>query len=476
MTAATFALWPLAQAREIPAAALFRARILPPGASPPRPLFVLLFLAAIGALATLTVATAVHKPFALAFVGGALGTLAALRGGAEGLMALAKRIPARSASWRLALANLHRPGSGTTAVVLSLGVGLAVLVAVAGIEGNLSRQIAHRLPEGAPAYFFLDIQDAQVEAFDRTVDGLPGTSGYKRVASLRGRIVAIAGTPAEKRAIDPAVAWAVRGDRSVTYAKLPPEGAEISAGAWWPADYSGQPLISLDAGVARGFGIGIGDSLTVNVMGRDIEGTIASLREIDWRSLRFDFAVIFSPGVLEAAPHGHIAALRVTPDREEEVEKALADAFPNVTAIRVREALEAAQRILEGVGGAIRSVGGLTILAGSLVLAGAIAATRRRRAYEAVVFKVLGATRRQVMGAYLLEYAVLGFATAAAGTAVGVTTGWAVVRHLLGMGWTFLPGPAAWTALLCLGVTMAAGTLGTLHALGEEAVRHLRNE
>lgn len=470
-----FALWPLARARDVPAAALFRDAIVPAMARP-RIGFILAFVGAAGALGLLTIATAVHKPFAAWFVAGTLATISVLRLGADGLMALAKRVRARSAAWRLALANLHRPGAGTLPVVLSLGIGLAVLVAIAQIEGNLSRQIAHRLPEGAPAYFFIDIQDAQKEAFDRALAALPGISGYKRVASLRGRIVAIAGTPAEKREIDPAVAWAVRGDRSVTHAIHPPEGAEISGGTWWPPDYRGPPLISLDAGVARGFGIGLGDSLTVNVLGRDITGTISSLREIDWRSLRFDFAIVFSPGVLEGAPQTHIAAVRATPEAERPLEAAIAAGFPNVTVIRVREALEAASRILEGVGLAVRGVGGLAILAGTLVLGGAIAATRRRRAYEAVVFKVLGATRRQVLGAYLLEYLILGAGTALVGTLAGLGTGWAVVRHLLGMAWTPLPGPALTTAALCLLVTVGAGLAGTGRALGDKAAPHLRNE
>lgn len=475
LIAAAFALWPLAKAREVPAAALFRDRIRPARARPRLGVVIGLALA-VAALGTLTIATAVHKPFAAWFVVGALATLGALQAGADLLMAAARRIPARRPGWRLALANLHRPGSGTPAVVLSLGVGLAVLVAVAEIEGNLARQIEDRLPEGAPAYFFLDVQDEQVGGFDRLMASLPGTSGFKRVASLRGRIVRIAGEPVEKRAIDQSVAWAVRGDRAVTYAARPPEGAEISVGEWWPADYAGEPLISLDAGVARGFGVGIGDTLTVNVLGRDITGRITSLREIDWRSLRFDFAIIFSPGILEGAPHSHIAAVRADPAVEENVERSVGQAFPNVTVIRVKEALEAASRILEGVATALTGVGGLAILAGTLVLGGAIAATRRRRAYEAVVFKVLGATRRQVLAAYLMEYGLLGLATALAGTAVGTAASWGVVRHLIDMSWSFLPGPALATAGLCLAVALGAGLAGTLRVLGEEAAPHLRNE
>ncbi len=341
LTSLTFAFWPLARARDVPAASLFRDRVAP--ARPrPRPRDLGALAVGVAALAALTIATAVEKNFAYWFVGGAFATLALLRAGAAGLIAAARRLPRLpTAESRLALGNIHRPGTATPSVVVSLGLGLSVLVAIALVEGNLARQIQERLPEEAPAFFFIDIQPDQVDAFDRAVTGVPAIRDLKRVPSLRGRIVAIAGVPVGEAAITSDSQWAVRGDRALTFTA---EGAEIVAGAWWPADYSGAPAISLDAALAHGFGIGLGDSLTFNILGREVEATIASLREIDWRSLRFDFAMIFAPGALEDAPHTHIAAVRAPRAAEDAVEKAVVDRFPNVTAIRVREALEAAAR------------------------------------------------------------------------------------------------------------------------------------
>lgn len=475
LTAGTFALWPLARARRVPAAALYRDRVAPSeikaGAG-----WLVLGAVGVGLLALLTILTANDRYFAYWFVSGTIVTLALLRFGAAVLMALTRRVRGRSAPGRLALSNLHRPGAGTASAVVSLGTGLSVLVAVALIEGNLGRQITERLPDEAPAFFFVDVQNHQAEAFDAVVQGVPKTRDFRRVPSLRGRIVRIAGKPVEEVDIDPGVAWAVRGDRALTYAVHPPEGAEIVEGAWWPEDYAGPPLISFDAGVARGFGVGLGDTLTLNVLGRDITATIGSLREIDWRSLRFDFAIIFAPGTLEGAPHTHIAAVSVPREAEIAVERAVAGTFANITAIRVREALEAAAEILEGIGGAVRGTSAVTILAGALVLGGTIAATRRRRVYEAVVFKVLGATRGQILQALLIEYGILGLATGVVGTVVGTLTAWAVVVFLMGMPWIFLPDVAFGTALACLVVTLIAGLGGTWHALGGKAAPYLRNE
>jgi putative ABC transport system permease protein len=315
-----------------------------------------------------------------------------------------------------------------------------------------------------------------VAAFDAAVRAVPGVEELRRVPTLRGRIVAIAGVPVEQATIDPDSQWAVRGDRAFTYSATMPEGTRLVAGDWWPADYAGPPLVSIDASLARGFGVGIGDTLTLSILGREIEATIDSLREIDWRSLRFDFAIIFSPGVLEGAPHTHIAAAQVRPEAEEAVERAGTDAFPNVSAIRVREALEAAARILDATSVAIRSTAGISIVSGVLVLAGAIAAGSRRRIYDSVVFKVLGATRRTMTVAFLAEYGTLGLLTGLIAAAVGTLTAWAVIVHLMRAEWFFLPEVVAVTVAASIAVTVAVGFAGTWRALGQKAAFYLRNE
>jgi putative ABC transport system permease protein len=255
-----------------------------------------------------------------------------------------------------------------------------------------------------------------------------------------------------------------------------PADARLVAGRWWPEDYRGPPIISLDAKVAKGFGVGVGGTLTVNVLGREITAEIASLREIDWRSLRFDFAIIFAPGALEGAPFTHIAAVRAKPDAEAPIERVVAERFVNVSTIRVREALEAAAKILEGVGAAVRGTASITIVAGALVLAGTIVATRRRRLYDAVVFKVLGATRARLLRAFLLEFGVLGLAAGAIAIGVGTATAWAVVVFLMESDWAFLPLTAAATLLGAIAVTVVAGFAGTWRALAVKAAPYLRNE
>ncbi|MDD9878890.1 MAG: ABC transporter permease [Magnetovibrio sp.] len=476
LVAVTFALWPVARAREVLAAQLFRDAVAPVTQAPRR-LYVVAAVVGVALLGLFTIVTAEDRYFASWFVAGALATMALLRLGAAAVTAWARRLKIRnSPNLRLAVANLHRPGASTVSVMLSLGCGLAVLVAVGLIQGNLARQVAERLPEKAPAFFFIDIQPHQVAAFDAAVTGVEAAGNYRRVPTLRGRIVKIDGTPVDRAQVAPESQWAIRGDRALTFARARPDAAEITAGAWWPADYAGPPIISLDAGLARGFGIGLGDTLTFNVLGREITATVKSLREIDWRSLRFDFAIIFAPGALDGAPHTHIAAIEAPTGAEDAVEKAATDGFPNISAIRVRDALSAAANLLAGISAAVTGTAAVTVLAGALVLAAAIAAHRRRQLYDSVIFKVLGATRRRLLGVFLVEYGVLGVVTAAVASAVGTLAAWAIVRFLMHMPWVFLPETVAATALACVLVTLFVGFLGTWQVLGRKATPYLRNQ
>ena len=480
LTTLAFTLWPLSQARDVPAAHLFRSLVAPLRRWP-RPAYGAALVAAAAALAALTVLSAAERGIALWFVGGALATLAAFRLAAWLIALLARRAGRADmmSGWptlRLALANLHRPGAPTPSVVPSLGVGLTLLVAVGLVEGNIAREITERLPESAPAYYFIDIQPNEIAGFDQAVRSVPGTSDLEQVPSLRGRITQINGVPAERAKIDPRSAWVLDGDRGITYAATPPRGVRIVAGQWWPRDYAGPLLVSLDAEAAKDFGLGIGDTITVNVLGREVTARITSLREIDWSTLGINFVMLFSPGVLENAPQTYIATVKATPSAEEPVLRAVTDRFANITAIRVKDALEAAMRVLGNVGAAVRVTALFTLIAGTLVLGGAIAAEHRRRVYDAVVLKVLGATRRKLLATFLIQYFCLGTAAAAVAAAIGTLAAFLVVTRLMHGEWSFLPSSVATTILGTTLLTLLLGFAGIWRALGQRPAPLLPNE
>jgi putative ABC transport system permease protein len=477
-----FALVPLMRARVIPAATLMRGAVLPISNGWRATLRLgwrnALVLAGVAmALALFTVFTAVEKRIGAYFVLGSVVAFLAFPALAQALMFAAARVrKPKFAALRLALANLHRPGAPTPIVMLSLGLGLTVLVGTALIQGNLRDQITSRIPKDAPAFFFVDIQSNQIKEFEKTIADVPGAGALEEVPSLRGRIVKIGGKPVGEMVVPSNARWAVDGDRGVTYAATPPEGAQIVAGQWWAPDYRGPQLVSFDQGLAEAFGIGVGDTITVNVLGRDIEAKIASLRRIVWQTLSLNFVFVFSPGILDKAPHTYLATVKATPAAEDQIFKAVTDRFPNVTVVRIRDAIQTASDVLGNIELATRAIGFLSILAGVLVLAGAMLATQRRRVHEAVVMKVLGATRARIAGIFTWEFAALGLATALAAIVVGTLAAYLVVTQLMHLEWTFLPLVAITVALGAMALTLAFGLAGTLAALRQRPLALLRNE
>ncbi|MCC7282083.1 MAG: FtsX-like permease family protein, partial [Acetobacteraceae bacterium] len=475
LCAACFALWPLARAREIPPIALFRDQVAPASAWPRAPWIALNALVALG-LAGLVVASAQDPVFAAFFCAGAAATLLAFRLAASLLQRLAAALPhQRRVALRLGLSSLYRPGSPAPLMLMSLGVGLSILAAVALIETNIEREVLGRMPAAAPSFFFIDIQPDQVRTFDRLLaEG--GVLGEQRVPSLRARIVALNGVPVERAQVSPEVAWALRGDRGLTYAATPPPGTELVAGRWWPPDYRGTPLVSFDAALAHGMGLGLGDTITVNVLGRDLVLRIASLRRIDWRSLGMNFTLVASPGVLDSAPHTHIATVYAEPSEEAAILRRVTDALPNVSAIRVQDALEAVAQLVARLGMALSATGGVALAAGALVLAGAVAAGQARRIRDAVVLKVLGASRRQIRHAFLVEFLAVGTTAGVLAGLVGTAAAWAVTTYVMRSPFVFLPGALFGTILACAGLTALFGWLGTRAALRSRPAPLLRNE
>ncbi len=481
LTALAFSLWSIARAREVPAAMLFRQTVSSVEGRP-KPLYMAITALLVAALAALALFTAADPVIATIFICGCAGAFLLFRGLAWLVARGAARLsdPARGArrgpNLRLALANIHRPGAPTASVILSLGLGATVLVAIALIQGNLMDQVRRQMPDRAPAFFFIDILPDQAERFDAAVDAAGGVTRTTRMPMVRARIVKLNGVPVARAAVHPDARWATRNERGLTYAAAMPEGSRLVAGDWWPADYRGPPQVSFDAELASGMGLAVGDTITFNVLGREITAKIANLRRVQWRTVGMNFTVIFAPGTLENAPHSHIAAVYARPEAEMRLLAAVNDALPNVSGVRVRDALESAAGILETIGIALRSTALVTLVAGLLVLAGAIAAGHRRRVYDAVVLKVLGATRRRVLRAFLLEYGLLGLVTAAIAALLGSIVAWAVLTLAMRSPWTFLPGTAIGTALLCLAVMLLFGFVGTWRAMRQKPAALLRNE
>ena len=476
LTMLAFSLWPLGRAARTRPGVLFRGAAAPASGWPPLAAIAGTVLAA-AALAGIAVATAPRPGIALGFVLGAPAALAIFRAAAALVVILARRIrPRRLPALRLGLANLGRPGAPTVPVAMSLGTGLAVLVAIALVEGNLGAQISEQREDERPAFFFLDIQKHQIAPFERLVEETAGADYGRRVPMLRGRVVRIDGVPVREAAVAPGSEWVVQSDIGLSYAADPPPNAEITAGQWWAADYSGPPLVSLTEEVAGDFGLELGDTLSINVLGREFTAEVASFRQVDWTAFDINFVVIFSPGVLEGAPQTQLATAHATPEAEPVLERAVTERFANITAISIRAIIEALDELMGRIGVAIQAVAGLTVAAGLLVLAGATAAGHERRVHDAVVFKVLGARRGDLLRAFLAEHILLGCAIAGLAIGIGTLAAWAFVTQVLDLQWRFLPEYVAVTAAACITMTLVLGFASTWRALGRKAAPLLRVE
>jgi putative ABC transport system permease protein len=486
LTALAFGLWPLAQAHDVPVAALFREAVLSEWHRP-KPRYLAFMALVIATLVAVVVGLAYDRRVALVFVASSFVVFALLRLIAAALMALARRLPRPGITMlRLAIANIHRPGALTPSVVMSLGLGLAVLVTITQIDGNLRRQFMAALPARAPSFYFIDIPSTEADQFNAFLKQQSPQSTVEDVPMLRGRIVSARGVKVEDLKPSPDAEWVLQSDRGLTYTGEVPRGSKVVEGQWWGPDYDGPPQVSFEKKLADGLGLKLGDEVVVNVLGRDISVTISNMRTVDWQSLGINFVLVFSPNAFRGAPHTHIATLTEAQGHAQAnsagsaandatLIRAVADAYPMVTSVRVREALETIGTVVTNLVLAIRAASAVTLISAILVLGGALAAGHRHRVYDAVILKTLGATRARLLGAYALEYLMIGFATAVFGVIAGSVAAWLIVTRLMTLSFVWQVGSAAAVVAAALVVTVGLGLAGTLLALNQKPASVLRN-
>ena len=428
-TALIFTLLPLARADQIRPADLFRGSTQ----SVSRPSWRM--LSALAVLIGGLIATAVWFSGTLwltLWTTGGIGlALFALWLAALGLRWLTGRVSylARNRPVaRLALSSISARNGETPAVVLSIGLGLSVLAAVGQIDGNLRASFADELPEIAPSYFFIDIQPDQIDGFNARLETDDGVSKVDTAPMLRGIITHINDQPAEDVA---GPHWVLRGDRGVSYASTPPEGTTLTQGAWWPDAYSGPPQVSFAAEEAAELSLNIGDAITINILGRSIDTTISSFRDVSWEGAGIGFVMIMNEAALAGAPHSWIATVYADEASEAPILRDLANAYPNITAIRVRDAIDQVIELVSGISAATRYAAIATLLTGFFVLIGAAGTGEPQRRFEAAVLKTLGATRARILASFAFRSALLGLGAGTVAMATGIIGGWAVTTFIM---------------------------------------------
>jgi putative ABC transport system permease protein len=480
LTMVLFVLWPLGRASRISPAVLMRAHLTEESERSATP-FALGSAAAGLALFVLAVAASEERLVTAAISVGIVVAFGLLLGFGLLVQRLAARFRrTKPPAWGLALASIGAPGSLARSIAVSLGLGLGLLIAVALIHHSLLTEIESHVEIDAPAYYFLDVEPGDLATFEDTARTIEPTAKMDNAPMLRGRIVELNGVSVDNAEVSPDTRWVLSGDRGLTYTDSVPGASKIEEGEWWPKDYDGPPLVSFDGELAKGLGLKLGDKITVNILGRNVEAEIASLRKIDWESLAINFVMVFSPNTLQGAPHRLVTTLELpkgtSAETEAKIIQALAERFPLVTAIKIGDIVNAAKTMLGKLMAAIQATAGFTLLIGAAVLAGAVSAGQQRRQYIAVLYKTLGATRRRIVTAELLEFGTLGLATSLLAILIATITAWALCTFAFDIEFVFDAGAALRTIGLALVLVLAVGAVTTWRVLSVKAAPYLRAE
>ena len=303
-----------------------------------------------------------------------------------------------------------------------------------------------------------------------------GVSAVGRTPMLRGRVLSLGGKAASDYSRDNGASWVLRGDRALTWAGAMPPDTTLVRGEWWPEDHTGPTLVSMSEEEAGELGVDIGDVVEFNVLGRQISAEISNIRAVEWESFAINFVFVLSPGALENAPHSWMATTHVeNEDAADAIERRVTDAFSNVSALSVREAVATAQRVIGLLGAAVQLTALVTLVAGIAVLAGTVASTEAQRLVDSVILKVLGATRVSISIAWLLEYALLGVLTGIAAAIIGSVASWALIERFLNADFQMDFGLVLTTTLAAAIATALLGLGGAIRTLGQKPAPLLRD-
>lgn len=389
----------------------------------------------------------------------------------RGLAARLARVARGRPALRWAAAAIAGPGTEVLPVILSLGLGLSVLSSVGQIDGNMRAAIAEELPERAPSFFAVDIQPDQMPAFIERIEGDPQISRNDRAPMLRGVITQINGRPAQEVAGEH---WVLNGDRGVSYADARPANTTVTEGEWWPEGYNGPPQVSVSAEEGAELGLTLGDQLTVNILGRDIEAKVTSFREVDFSTAGMGFILVMNEAALAGAPHSWIATIYAEEAAEPAILRDIGRDFPNVTAISVREAITLVTDLLASIGAATSWGAAITLVTGFLVLIGAALSGERARSYEAAVLKSLGASRPRILASFALRAALMGAGAGLVALLAGILGAWAICHFVLETSYSVIWPNALAVVLGGLALNLAAGLLFAWRPLSVRPAQILR--
>lgn len=376
--------------------------------------------------------------------------------------------------FRYALRDIASPGSHAGSVVVSVGLALAMLVVVLALEVNLRNEYLGASVFDAPTLVASDLFDDEVAALNTMRDSGGDITAFTATPMLRAALTAINGAPIDPtHSRGPEALFLLSGEVPVTYRQELPSASRVVEGTWWADSYQGPPLVSLHQSLRAGLGLKLGDKLTFALFGDEVTAEVASFRDYSWQG-GIDFLTTFSPGVLDGYPATLLGAVTATSGREEAVERELAAAFPDVRFIAIGETLKAITAALGQLSLAASLVGGLAVGNGLLVLLGSLAAGRRQRQADAVITKVLGALRSEVLVVSVVHYVLLATFAALLATPLGIGLAWILTLVLLDVDFTLNATSLTAVDIGAIAITGLLGATSILKGLSPRPALFLR--
>lgn len=413
------------------------------------------------------------------FLGGLAATTAVLYLAALVLTLLLRKLRiVGSFSLRQAVNSLYRPGNQTRVILLAVGLGAFVVLAVQALQTNLIREFDFARNQRLPSLFFVDIQKSQIGDLVRIIEERVGEKA-ESIPTIRARISHVNGEgfDFQNREVRQQQGQIGR-EFAVTYRPNLDANETIRDGEWWSGDASDVPQVSVEAEMAGRLKVGIGDSITFDISGRKITAQVANVRKIDLRNTRTAFIFVFRPGVLDAAPQTFAATVltRVPPTERQRLQREVLGLFPNIQIIDVADIVAAVQKLVNNFVLAISFVGSFVILSGVLILVGSIALTKSQRIYENAILKTLGAKRVTLAAILFGEYGLLGLLAGLIGSGFAAALSWAVSRFVLDIDWEFDPVLMITGILATAAIVVIVGCLASFDVLFRKPLSTLRSQ
>lgn len=422
------------------------------------------------------------------FVGGVVGTTLVLMLAAWIIVRVVRLLPRDAGGLRVrhGLARLVRPGAGTMAAIVALGLGVTFVFATRTVQDRLGTQLLAEAPADAPTAFFLDVQPDQWPALREQLaaDGAVGIDSQPiitaRFASIDGVPVGEMGDRVEptidggrpQQGRQPPRRWQLTREQRITYGAALPRGNRVTAGSFPSGTSNG---VSIEEGFARNLGVGIGSRLTLDVQGVPVELVVTSLRTVDWRTFGINFFLFAETGgPLDEAPQQRVAVARVPDETSTGLQARVVGTFPNITVIPIKDVMEKVLAVLDKLGIAVRSLGLFIVIAGTVVLGGTIAASQVRRAREVALMKTIGMTRRDVLAIFAIEYALVGTVAGLIGVISGSAIAWGIVVRTMELPWSINVADVVVAMLATIAIAVLAGLSASLRALSARPVEVLR--